>query len=475
MLAAISRFFIRLTRNPLSLAGSAITTASALIMISLIALEIMGLEGGPYMGILAFLVLPGIFLIGLVLIPVGLARERRRARKAAEKGGAAAPFPIIDLNRERTRKVVLIFFALTLANIVILAAATYKGVHVMESTSFCGETCHTVMQPEFTAYQRSPHARVACVDCHIGPGAPWFVKSKLSGAWQVVAATFNLYPQPVPTPIENLRPARETCEQCHWPTIFVGDRLKLITHFADDEENTELKTVLLLRVGGVEGRTSHGIHWHVDPGNRIRYRSDPTRETVYEVELTEADGTVTTFAPSDAPPDDGTEATQWRTMDCVDCHNRPSHTFRTRAREVDDAIADDRIDRSLPYVREQGLELLTAEYPSHEAAADGIREALLGYYRESYPEVAETRGPAIEAAAAALTEAYASNVFPAMNVTWGTYPNHIGHEETPGCFRCHDEEHSTEDGETISQDCDTCHSILAWEEEDPEILGELNP
>jgi nitrate/TMAO reductase-like tetraheme cytochrome c subunit len=472
----VRNFFIALTRNPLSLAGTAITTASAVIIISLFALELVGFRGNPYMGILAFLILPAIFIAGLTLIPWGILRERRRERRAAERGEPPPSFPVIDLNRRRTQRTFVIVLSLTLANVVILAAATYKGVEVMDSKQFCGETCHSVMAPEYTAYQRGPHARVACVDCHIGPGASWFVKSKLSGTWQVVAIAFDLYPRPVPTPIEDLRPARETCEQCHWPTLFVGDRLKVNTSYDSDEANSELKTVLLLRVGGVAGRSAHGIHWHVDPGNRIRYRSDPSRETIYDVELTLPDGTTKTFhAPADDAAEADRAAAAWRTMDCVDCHNRPAHVFHTPEQAVDQQIAQGRIDRSLPFVRREGLKAVAATYPTQEAARDGIRAAVTAFYSTSYPDVARDQAAAVTAAGEALADAYSYNVFPTMNVGWSSYPVHIGHEASPGCFRCHDEEHSTDDGETISQDCSTCHSLLAMEERNPQILTDLQP
>jgi hypothetical protein len=341
----------------------------------------------------------------------------------------------------------------------------------MDSTPFCGETCHSVMSPEYTAYARSPHARVACVSCHIGPGTDWFVRSKLSGSWQVVSVFFDLYPRPIPTPVHNLRPARETCEQCHWPTKFVGDRLAVRTHYADDETNTELKSVLLLRVGGLQGRTSHGIHWHVDPDIRIRYRSDESREEIYDVEMTLADGTIKLFRAGETPQD----ADEWRTMDCIDCHNRPSHAYRLPEPEVDDAIREGAIPRSLPYVRREAIRALQADYGSHAEAREGIAAALSAFYAENYPELAASESESIEQAARAVGDIYSWNVFPEMNVTWGVYPDHIGHETSAGCFRCHDDLHETGDGEVISQDCETCHSLLAMEEEDPAILTELNP
>lgn len=477
----MKNFFIALTRDPISLTGAAITTASAVVFFTLFVVETIGNTGGPYTGILTFLILPAIFVLGLLIIPIGVLRARKRAAEAASRGERPPVLPIIDLNLTNTRSKVLVFILLTAANLAIIAVATYKGVEVMDSTEFCGETCHSVMAPEHTAYERSPHARVKCVSCHIGPGAGWFVKSKLSGSWQVVSVAFDLYPRPIPTPVHNLRPARETCEQCHWPAKFVGDRLKVITHYEDDEANTPTETVLLLRVGGIQGRKSAGIHWHVDPNIRIRYRADEDREKIHEVEMTDAEGNVKRFlaegAADGATPEGSTEAADepWRLMDCVDCHNRPSHTYKMPDQEVDLALAAGEIPRSLPYVRRESIKLLEQDYPTHDDATRGIREGLVSFYRESYPDVLSAQQDTIEAVAAKVARLHNVNVFPQMNVTWGTYPNHIGHVRFDGCFRCHDDSHATADGETISQDCDTCHTLLAMEEKNPEILQELQP
>ena len=263
-----------------------------MLIVTLFAISHLGFEGGPYLGILTFLILPMFFVLGLILIPVGIYFERRRMRKSAPHAGGNR-FPILDLNSSRTRGALMVFLGLTAVNLVVLAGATYKGVEVMESTEFCGLACHEVMEPEYTAYQRSAHARVRCAECHIGPGADWFVKSKLDGAWQLVSVAFDLYPRPVPTPLHDLRPARETCEQCHWPSKVHGDRLQIKKIYAEDEANTELTTALLLKVGGANGSDSAGIHWHVDPLNEVRYRADATREEIYEVRLTGRDGSET--------------------------------------------------------------------------------------------------------------------------------------------------------------------------------------
>jgi hypothetical protein len=463
-------FFIALMRNWISLAGAAVVTATAILIITLFTLETFGLRGSPYMGILAYLILPGLFLLGLLLIPIGIAQQRRRDRQAAKRGEAPPAFPVLDFNNARTRSRALVFTVLTALNVVILATATYKGIETMESTEFCGQACHSVMAPEHTAYQRGAHASVRCVDCHIGPGANWFVKSKLSGSWQVIAVTFDLHPRPIPTPVHNLRPARETCQQCHWPSKFVGDRVKVIPAFADDEPNTEQKSVLLMRVGGRQGSASQGIHWHVDPGIEIRYLSDENRETIFDVELKTAQGEVRRYKAGDAQAPAGAV---WRTMDCVDCHNRPSHTFRPPQVEVDLAMSAGRIAKDLPFVHREGVRLLKASYKSQQEARTGIARGLQAFYAQQFPAVAASRAKDIGNAAAVLGELHNANVFPSMKVGWGTYPNHIGHENSPGCFRCHDDAHQAADGRTIAQDCSLCHGLLAVQEQDPEILRSL--
>jgi hypothetical protein len=469
-------FLATISRNLTSLVGTAVTTAAAVLFVATFLVEATGiLEAGPYVGVVAFLVLPGLFVLGLLLIPAGLWLERRRARKAAERGEAPRALPVLNLNSPGTRNSLLLFVVLTTLNVVIVGVAVYKGIEVMDSTEFCGSACHSVMAPEYANYQRSPHARVGCVSCHIGPGANWFVKSKLSGSWQLIAVTFDLYPKPIPTPVKNLRPARETCEQCHWPTKFVGDRLKVLTHYAEDETNTELKTVLLLRVGGVQGRVSKGIHWHVDPAIRIRYRSDEKRESISEVELAASDGKVKTFRTGEGAAKTADGGDGWRAMDCVDCHNRPTHIYRMPQDEMDEALLEGRIDRSLPFIRKEGLKALTASYASHEEARAKIREQVDRFYANSYPDVASAKAGAVTAAAEELRRIYCVNVWPNMNITWGTYASHIGHERAPGCFRCHDGEHKTAANEEISQDCSTCHTLLAQEEKEPAILKDLQP
>ena len=468
----MSRIFVSLVRSPLSLAGAILTTISAILILTLVLLGFIGFQGGPYLGIVAYLILPAFFLLGLSLIPVGVWRERRRVARSSAAGAPPPKPPVLDLGHPRTQLAVLLLAALTTVNVVIIALSTYKAVQVMDRPAFCG-SCHSVIGPEFASHGRSPHARVACVECHIGPGASWFVKAKLSGTVELLHTITGNYPRPLPVPVHNLRPARATCENCHWPSKFEGARLVVKTTFDDDERNTPKKTVLLMHIGGGSGSRGRGIHYHVAEGVSIRFLADPTLQNIGVVELTLPDGGRRTFVGSAGPTAPGPNAA-WRTMDCIDCHNRPSHVYVSAATALDDAIQNGRIDRSLPFVHRVGLRLLTSQYPSQQAARDAIRKELVSFYTQRARTDTLVTTPMVDAAATELGTIWAQNVWPRMKISWGTYPTFIGHFEAPGCFRCHDGNHSSQDGKsTISNDCGLCHTLLAQDERDPKILKEL--
>jgi nitrate/TMAO reductase-like tetraheme cytochrome c subunit len=451
-----------MTRNPISLVGTALMLISAILFASLLAIELLGGTGNPYTGIITYLILPAVGAFGFVLVLFGIRRERKRA--------PGAPFPVVDLNVDSVRNRLILFVIFVSVGAVILAAATYEGFHLMESESFCGETCHSVMGPEFAAYQRSPHARVACVECHIGSGTKWMVKMKLNGAWQMISTILDLYERPIPTPVHNLRPSRGTCEECHWPEKFYGVNAKLITHYSPDAANTELKTILLMKTGGNDFSGSHGIHWHMDPEIQIRYRADEKRQTMFKVELTEADGTIKTYLKQNIKDRAG-EPEDWRVMDCIDCHNRPTHQFFRADEAVDLALKRNFIAQDLPFIRREGEKALRAEYESQEAAKEGIAAHTAEFYRREYPQLATTRKEDILEAGRVLSAFYSNNVYPDMKIEWGSYPDHSGHHFSPGCNRCHAGDHEAENGEVISADCSVCHTIVAWEEASPEILA----
>ncbi len=459
------------SQNWISRIGVVVTTTSAITLIIAYASQILGYTFNPYLGILVLMILPGFFVLGLLLIPIGIYRQFRKQRRL---GTLPTQYPLVSFSGQEFRRTALFVAAMTAINVPLFAVASYRGVVYMDSVKFCGTTCHTVMLPEYTGYERSPHARVACVECHIGPGAPWFVRSKLSGSYQVLAVTFDLYPRPIPTPIESLRPAAQTCEQCHWPAKFSGDKLIVKTKFGDDEKNSATKTVLLLHIGGLSPALRFtGIHgWHL---GRITYlATDSKRQVIPWVDHRNADGSSTEFVSTDnSPKPDLLARRERRLMDCMDCHNRPSHTFHLPEEAVDTEMSAGRISASLPFAHKVSIQLLKQNYSSRLDAETRIPQSLREYYRKNYFSIYNSQRAEIEQAAKALVYVYDGNIFPAMRVTWGTYANNLGHVDFPGCFRCHDGNHKSKDGQMITQDCNTCHSLLAMDEPNPKILQEL--
>jgi hypothetical protein len=462
-----------LGQNPITLAGAVITTSTAFTTIAFWFYEIF-LPGPPhpYIGILVFLTLPAIFVLGLLLIPLGIWLRRRRMRGS---GQLPTVFPAIDLRLPVVRRTLEWVVVATGINLLIIGTASYRGVEYLDSTNFCGTTCH-VMLPENTAYHVSPHAHVACVDCHIGPGLPWMVRAKLTGLRQVYMVTTHTYPRPIPSPVKDLRPASQTCEQCHWPGRFAGDKLLVRTSYTEDEKNTPQTDVVMLKVGGSNGQGVSGIHGHhLADAARIRYVStDPQRQTIPAVYYTDDEGKTTEFLSSDAKPTkEQLDRGEHRVMDCLDCHNRPAHASEMPENAVDKQMSIGRISPDLPYIRKKAVEVLKVNYTTRDVAEQRITSEITKFYQSNYPEIAGARGAAVKQAAQEVANIYLRNIFPNMRVTWGTHPNNLGHVDSPGCFRCHDGSHTSADGQTISNDCSACHQIIVSGETNPKILTDL--
>jgi hypothetical protein len=439
-------------RNPISLVGVALTTATAVVFFGLLALELGGQITNPYFGLVLFVAVPIVFILGLLLIPLGIWRQRRQVAA----GEAVDEWPVVDLRLPRTRTVVFAVAMLTIVNLMIVSLAAYGALHHMESVEFCGTTCHTTMEPEWMAHKASPHANVACVQCHVGAGAKGLVQSKINGTRQLWQVVTNNVPTPVDTPVHNLPTTGETCANCHWPEKTHGDKLKQIREYADDEASSETITTLQLHVGNGGAQAGSGIHWHSNPANRIEYiATDADRQVIPWVKMTDASGKVTEFVVEGTTPADLAKG-EHRVMDCLDCHNRPAHTFAlSTERAVDTAIARGNIARELPFARREAVAALKTEYPTKDAALAGIDAKL----REVYKPQAGSSAAALARTVAGVQGLYASNVFPKMKVGWATYPNNLGHMAFQGCFRCHDDNHKATSGKTIAQDCESCHSM----------------
>jgi nitrate/TMAO reductase-like tetraheme cytochrome c subunit len=465
---------VYLGQNPISLTGAILTTSAAVILIAFWGFLIE--RGGPvhpYYGMLFFLVLPAIFILGLILMPLGAWLRRRKLRAS---GQLPDRYPQVDLKSPVLRRALILILALTCVNFVIAGTATFQAVDYMDSNQFCGKTCHVPMTPEYTAYQNSPHSKVPCAECHIGEGAPWFVKAKISGARQLWTVATNTFSRPIPSPVHNLRPARDTCEHCHWPEKFTSDRLVIRTKYADDEANTPATSVLLIRIGGHSAQGLVGIHGrHLDRVGRITYVSiDGKRQVIPSVTYIDDTGKTVEYVSADikATPEQLAKA-EHRTMDCVDCHNRPTHTFEPPERALDKAMGEGRISAKLPFVKKEALAALKADYPDQPTAAQKIPAALADFYKTKYPAVYQDQRAAVDAAAEQVKAIYLRNVYPEMKLTWGTHPSNLGHEDAPGCFRCHDGKHKSADGKLINDDCGACHNVLAMEEKEPKVLSDL--
>jgi hypothetical protein len=436
-------------RNWVSAVGLVIFFASVFAFLLLFVLDTLQGSENPYVGVLTYLVAPFFMALGLGLVVLGVLLRRRQLARY----GAAPTRLVIDVARRRDRVALALLLAGGVAFFLLTAVGSYGTFQFTESVTFCGQTCHTVMEPEWVTYQHSPHARVRCAECHIGPGADWWVRSKLSGLYQVYAVLADRYPRPIPTPIENLRPSRDTCEECHWRERASGNLVRTYWSHLSDEENTPWGVSLLLRVGGGDPRRGSvdGIHWHTS--SKVEYlATDERRLQIPWVRLTNATGQVTEYRTPEftGEPD----SSRVRVMDCMDCHNRPAHTMNSPHEAVDRALLTGRIDPSLPGIRRRASELLAGVYETEAQALDTIASGL----EAAYPGDARVRD-----AIPVVQRIYTDNFFPEMKASWKDYPEHVGHKIWPGCTRCHDDQHRSEDGtRTISfRNCDTCHLILA--------------
>ena len=447
--------------NTTTLIGTALALLSFGLILFLTVIEAFSADTNAYAGIVTFIILPIFLIAGLILIAIGIwnARKRKHAGTFEEKS-----LPKIDLNDPKQRTSFVIFAGGTLLLIFFTAFGSFKAYEYTETDQFCGTICHKVMNPEYTAYKNSPHSRVGCVQCHIGSGAGWFVKSKISGSYQVYSVLFNKYSKPIPTPIWNLRPAQGTCEQCHWPRNFFAEKKVDFNYYLSDEENTHSKVTMLLKVGGGNSILAKqtGIHWHMNIDNEVTYlAADSSRQVINWVRAKNKEtGKVTIYSKGDVKFDEQKMKNEGllRRMDCIDCHNRPSHIYNQPNRMVNVFMAIDSIDATLPYIKSTAVEALEEPYTDKEVAIDSISTVVKNFYAQYYPDADQGK---INRSIRSIQEIYKNNYFPSMNVSWKKYPNNIGHMYYSGCFRCHDGEHKDQNGNVLSKDCNLCHTIIA--------------
>lgn len=451
-----------LLRNYISFLGLAIAAAALVSILLLILIELSSGADNPYTVLVTYILLPSVLVFGLFVVGIGALLERRRRRKHPDAGVPA--YPVLDLNNPARRRSFLVFACLTFAFLFISAFGSYRAYEYTESVAFCGQQCHAVMKPEFVAYNASPHARVRCVECHVGGGAEWYVRSKFNGMHQLYAVTFRTFNKPIETPLHNMRPADDTCAKCHWPEKFIGEQLRVFNHYGYDEKNSLNQTRMLIKTGGGSPNLGEvgGIHWHMNVANEITYAaSDEKRQEIAWIRHKDRDGNVTEYFSKEKPASQAEiDSMPKRRMDCIDCHNRPTHIYLSPNQAVDRSLSAGRIDIGLPFIKAKAVEFLSGTYETNDQAVAAIAAGLDEYYRSNHTEIYSAKGEAVKAAISEVQQIYQTYFFPEMKTNWQSHINNIGHYNAQGCFRCHDGQHFSNEGKVIRNECSICHTTV---------------
>ncbi|PLX50150.1 MAG: hypothetical protein C0613_04995 [Desulfobulbaceae bacterium] len=449
-------------RRPAALVGAIMFALLFPILLLSVFIDLQGGIENPYFSLFIYLILGPLSILALVLLAVGLIRVNRQGL------GEHYTYEFFKeqlTNPEQSRRIRRLVYNATFfisLFLLFLGVVAYSGHSFTDSSRFCGTFCHTVMEPEYVTFKNSPHSQVSCVACHIEQNAQGVTKAKFTGMKQLYATFFNTYERPLQTPLQSLRPTRQICEQCHRPEKFHGHKLTFIDTFLPDEDNSHMQTTMLLKIGsgGYQGHAPHGIHWHISEQHQLYYQAtDAKQQKIIRVELKEADGTSTIYHKQGVTAAE--RATEYM-MDCLDCHNRPTHIFLAPDAALDKKIHAGRIPAELPYIKQQALAAISRPYADAESARLQIARQLRQWYDSHYPELSAAQGPLLEKAISGAQQAYSENVFPEMNIHWqSSYQSYIGHQNDTGCFRCHNGTLVSDDGKVISRDCDLCHVILA--------------
>lgn len=450
-------------QNKITETGACLVALAFLLIASFVFFELIS-QPNPYLGLFTFLIFPAVAVIGIVLIVFGMLRARRRAIKLHGSTAGYDFYPRIDLNR-RGHRIILKRIAIGVAiSLPIVGFLSSEGYHYTESKSFCGEVCHPVMRPHGIAASHRSHAEIECAACHVGRGVNWYVKSKISGVRQLVALAMNSYERPIAPALNHLRPATDTCQNCHWSEKNFGNQLKPLIRHLSDEESTPYMFWMLIKTGGSDPATAppSGIHWHMSIGQNIDYiATNSTLQDIPWVQFSSTEtGRTTVYRsdgmPADAPPPPGIR----RTVDCMDCHNRAAHSFGAPSESANTVLTNSPDLRQLPYAKKVLVEALVAPYETKDEAVEAIPQRISDYYRENHAQLSAERERDIERLAHHAVETYQRDFFPDMNVDWRSYANNIGHKMFSGCFRCHAGDHVAADGSKITHDCSACHEFV---------------
>lgn len=451
-----------LLHNYVSYFGLAIAAAGLTSFVLLFLTEMISGSENPYSDLITFIFIPSVLVLGLVITLAGALLERRSRRNRAP--GDIPRYPVLDLNDGRRRRSLTILIGVGFIFLFMTAFGSYRAYEYTESVTFCGQACHTAMEPEYVAYQASPHARIRCVECHVGGGAEAYLKSKFTGVRQLYGVVTGHFNRPIQTPVHTMRSATETCQKCHWSEKYHGEVLKVFNHYGYDETNSLNRTRMYVKVGGGDPNSGAigGIHWHMNISNKISFvAADEKRQIIPWVSMTDATGRVVEYTAKDSPmsPAEIADAPK-RIMDCTDCHNRPAHVYLSPSQAVDRSLEAGRLDQSMPFIKAKAVEVLAGSYKTNEQAVAAIAERLSEYYRSAYPELYQSDSASIQKAIAEVQLIYQTYFFPEMKTDWRAHPNNLGHYNAQGCFRCHDGQHFSKDGQVIRNECAVCHTTV---------------
>ncbi len=450
-----------LLRNYISFIGFAIV-ATALTSFLLLLLVGLGSSDNPYTDLITFIFVPSILGFGIFVVLVGALWERHRRRNKSQDEIAA--YPILDLNDPRRRRTLIVFMCVSFMFLFMTAFGSYRAFEYTESVTFCGQACHDVMKPEFIAYGASAHAKIKCVECHVGGGPEAYVRSKFNGMHQLYGVVTGHFNRPINTPVANMREATETCQKCHWSEKFYGDEVKVFNHYKFDEKNSLNQTRMLIKVGGgsASGGQVGGIHWHMNVANEVTFISkDEKRQDIPWVRMKDMNGRVVEYKTKNAvmTSDEISQAPK-RKMDCIDCHSRPAHIYLSPNQAVDQAFDAGRLDIRLPFLKARAVETLAKPYTTNDEAVATIATDINDYYRTSYPEIYASNTASVTGAVTEIQRLYQTYFFPEMKTDWKASYNNIGHYNAQGCFRCHDGQHFSSDGKVIRNECSICHTTI---------------
>ena len=451
-----------LWNNFITLVGLFLTAIGIVLLLTVGLFALITDNTTPYAAIGGYFLVPFILLFGILLTPLGILFKSWRLHRKDPNQPLAFRFPRVNLADPVQRRAAMVVVLGTFLLLPVVGFSGYKGYRYTESRAFCTEVCHSVMLPQNITHEHSAHAQVACVRCHIGDKESWCVKSKLSGIPQVLAVMRGSYPRPIPSVITDLRPTRETCVQCHWPEKAFGARLKKIVRFASDESNTRRQIDVLLKIGGYETtKETEGIHAHMARADQIEYvATDAELQDIPWVRYTDESDKLTVFRADGRPGSAPRPSGQLRQFDCMDCHNRPAHRFRSPQDAVDLYLTTGRIDPILPYIKREAVAALAKTYSDEETVETEIERDIIRFYRTGYADRWTQFEGSIRQAIAMVQEIRRNNFFPHMSAGWQVYPDNIGHMISPGCCRCHDGKHVSDGGERIRFSCVLCHTFV---------------